>query len=79
MLLLAAIDWHRPANQPARKGLWVALVLGRPFDLGLQSVFCIAECDAINFGADANKISSQDIPSRHLETFPCLDIGRRSL
>jgi hypothetical protein len=42
----------------------VALILGRPLDLGLQPAFCIAECDAINFRTDADKISLQDIPLR---------------
>jgi hypothetical protein len=78
-LLLAAIDW-RTANQPAREGSPVTLILGRPFDPGLRPAFCIAECDAINFRTDANEISSR-LPLKHsletfLETFPCLDIGR---
>jgi hypothetical protein len=71
-LLLAAIDWRRTANQPAREGSPVTLILGRPFDPGLRPAFCIAECDAINFRTDANEISSR----LSLETFPCLDIGR---
>jgi hypothetical protein len=66
MLLRVAIERRRPGNRPAREGSPVALILGRPFDLGLQPVFCIAECDAINFRTDANKISLQDVS---LETF----------